>query len=310
MRGKESVKFILMLLIRQKRFLFCLFYFFYMTDSYRNRICETEKKYLPLLFEYCRSLFKNNLLPSHDHLHHYRVWQYAKDLLAGLSDEGRELSIRDISLLMLAVFFHDTGLTKTLDENHGLESRRICEEFLICNPDVFAFHVDVALKAIEMHDKKQMNMEKNDDCGVDLLKILSICDDTDAFGSIGILRYAEIYILRGIPVKTLANKVLTNMDYRIGFLLSQKWIPESYLKKHTERFRYAYDFYEKLKLPDFGHSSQNYRKILECYMGEVYTGESDLMQFASNLAKSDYPETAKFGTLLISDLQDNSLNCR
>ena len=273
------------------------------------RICNTENKYLPLLFDHCRSLFKENLLPSHNHLHHYRVWQYAKDLLAGLSDEGRKLSTRDISLIMLAVFFHDTGLTKTLDEDHGMESRRICEEFLTRNPDAFGFDVDKALKAIEMHDKKQMNMENSDDCEIDLLKILSICDDTDAYGSIGVLRYAEIYILRGISAKMLADKVLKNMDYRAGLLLSQKWIPESYLKKHTERFRYAYDFYEKLKMPDFGHCFQNCRNIIESYMSEVYTGKAGLIQFASELAKSDFPETAKFGTMLLLDLQDNSLTC-
>ena len=281
-----------------------------MTDPYIIKICDAENKYLPLLFDYCRSLFNGNRLPSHNHLHHYRVWQYAKDLLLGLSYEGRQLSTIEISLLMLAVFFHDTGLTKTLDEDHGLESRKICEKFLIDNPGAFSFKVDEALKAIERHDKKQMYVKNSGDREMDLLKILSVCDDTDAFGSIGILRYAEIYILRGISINILGTRVLKNMNYRIGLLISQKWIPGPYLKKHSDRFRYAYDFYEKMKLPDSDPCFKNCRNILDSYMSEVYSGKSGIMQFASKLAKSEYADTAKFGTLLLTDLQDNSLTCR
>ncbi len=211
---------------------------------------------------------------------------------------------------MLAVFFHDTGLTKTLDEDHGLESRKICEKFLIDNPGAFSFKVDEALKAIERHDKKQMYVKNSGDREMDLLKILSVCDDTDAFGSIGILRYAEIYILRGISINILGTRVLKNMNYRIGLLISQKWIPGPYLKKHSDRFRYAYDFYEKMKLPDSDPCFKNCRNILDSYMSEVYSGKSGIMQFASKLAKSEYADTAKFGTLLLTDLQDNSLTCR
>ena len=281
-----------------------------MTDPYRIRIYDIENEYLPLLFDYCRSLFDVNHLPSHNHLHHYRVWQYAKDLLFGLSDEGNQLSPKDISLLMLAIFFHDTGLTKTLDENHGRESRRICEEFLINNPDAFSFDADEALKAIEMHDKKEMYTALSGDSEMDLLKTLSICDDIDAYGSIGILRYAEIYILRGIPIDVLANKVLTNLKFRVGLFISQKWIPEPYLAKHMTRYRYVYEFYEKMKQPDSETGFQNSLNILESYMKKVYSGKSGIMKFASKLVKSDDPVTMKFGSSLLSDLHDYSLTCR
>ena len=281
-----------------------------MTDPYRIRIYNTENEYLPVLYDYCKSLFDGINLPSHNHLHHYRVWLYAKDLLFGLSDEGRQLSPKEISLLMLAIFFHDTGLTKTLDEDHGRESRRICEEFLINNPDAFSFNADEALKAIEMHDKKEMYTAVSGDSEMDLLKTLSICDDIDAYGSIGILRYAEIYILRGISINVLANKVLKNLKFRVGLFISQQWIPEPYLAKHIARYRHVYEFYEKMKQPDSETSFQNSRNILESYMNEVYSEKSGIMKFASKLVKSDYPETAKFGSSLLSDLHDYSLTCR
>ena len=126
-----------------------------MRDTYHSEISNTEKHLLPLLFNHCRLLFSDYHLPSHDHHHHMRVWSFARELICELSYLEVYLNRNEISLLMLSVFFHDTGLTRTLDENHGCQSRKMCEKFLEENYDIFSYDTTEALNAIELHDKKR-----------------------------------------------------------------------------------------------------------------------------------------------------------
>ena len=77
---------------------------------------------------------------------------------------------------------------------HGKHSRDLCQRFLMENNLPENDFTDV-LEAIENHDNKDYsgNTIQND-----LLTILSISDDLDAFGITGIYRYSEIYLTRGI----------------------------------------------------------------------------------------------------------------
>ncbi|MFO7922343.1 MAG: hypothetical protein R6U58_01465 [Bacteroidales bacterium] len=254
---------------------------------------------MPVLFKYCRSLFAGCHLPSHDHHHHLRVWHYAKDILLELSEKGIQLSSNQVSLLMLSVFFHDTGLTKTLDKMHGLESMRICRDFLDRNPELFTVDVYDALRAIELHDKKESPAFMNRYTEPDILEILAISDDADAYGPVGVLRYAEIYLLRGISYSSLPGMVLKNMFHRFEFLSSRSWVPEMFFEKHKSRYNYAKNFYLEMEMQQqSGSIYHTNRKILETYMNKIVKDKMDIQKFAGELIKSDNQRIRDFGISL------------
>ncbi len=276
-----------------------------MNTNYNSTGLTINNKTLSLLFSHCKSLFSTVHLPSHDHLHHMRVWNYATDLLTGLSGKGRTLNEQEISLLMLSVFFHDTGLTKTLSEEHGVESRRICEKFLEENPDIYPFDAGPALKAIELHDKKSSLLLYSDDPDMEILRILSVCDDLDAFGPAGILRYAEIYLLRDIPFKDLPAKILGNLARRFEFVSAQKWIPAEFLALHESRYRYITEFYSDMQYPQPPANKKIINtEIVESYMDNVYYGTTNILDFAGSIKNSDNRQKSLFGADLLKELID------
>lgn len=266
-----------------------------------------QQELLTLLYQQCYSIFRGHHLPSHDHLHHLRVWNYTKDLLNELSESGRIFTSNEISLMMLSVFFHDTGLTKTLGEDHGAESRKICEAFLNKQHGLFSFDTNPALKAIELHDRKESPSSLPAGTEAEILKILSICDDLDAYGPIGIVRYAEIYYLRGIPLGGMSEKVLQNMTCRFDFFIAQQWIPESFFLNHKARYLYARRFYESIRNNDLSDQiNQDNMNIIEYYIREVYHNSTGISDFASSLLKSNNDRERSFGSSLLSDL---AINC-
>ncbi len=268
---------------------------------------ENKQELLTLLYQQCRSIFKGHHLPSHDHLHHLRVWNYTNDLLNELSESGRIFTSNEISLMMLSVFFHDTGLTKTLGEDHGAESRKICEVFLNKQSGLFSFDINPALKAIELHDRKESPSSLPAGNEDELLKILSVCDDLDAYGPTGVVRYAEIYYLRGISLESMPEKVLKNMAFRFNFFSEQAWIPEAFFLKHKARYRYACNFYESIRNKDLSDQiSQDNMNIIEYYIREVYHNSTGISDFASSLLKSNNDRERSFGSSLLSDL---AINC-
>lgn len=280
-----------------------------MDKKYKQILLNTENKFLPILFDHCRSVFSGLHLPSHDHLHHMRVWYYAKDLLQELSNTGKQFDSDQAGLLILAVFFHDTGLTKTLNEDHGLESLKICKNFLEKNKGLFPFDVNNALRAIEFHDKKESQILLSGQSVTDTLKILSLCDDIDAYGSIGILRYTEIYLLRGISYSDLPARVLKNITSRFNLLSAQDWVPELFSSKHKARYRYSLEFFQKMQNNPV--SSDVYIKshyILKSYMDNVYHKKAGMLKFARSLNKSSDFKTRVFGSNLLTDMQQSINN--
>jgi hypothetical protein len=238
-----------------------------------------------------------------------RVWSFARELICELSYLGIYLNRNEISLLMLSVFFHDTGLTQTLDEDHGWQSRKLCEIFLEENSAIFNYDTTIALNAIEQHDKKKEHALNENISDRSLLKILTICDDLDAFGLRGIFRYAEIYLLRGISEKTLSNKVLQNLELRLEAFSSQLWIPAPIKSRHINRYKETFTFYESMSRTNQGNEFEAQTSIINKYMEEVYYGRSDFDQFAGNLANDPDTYKAKFGSSLLAELNDNFLTC-
>lgn len=163
----------------------------------KHRIRETEEVWLLPLLNHCHNLFSEAFLPSHDHMHHYRVWCNAKELMFLMEDAGCRMSPELPVQLILAAFFHDTGLLHTHDEKHGLESRKLCEEFFRGSDHPLPAGFPEILDAIEHHDDKSYTGKAITlEAGLSVLKLLSVSDDLDAFGYTGIYRYKYILSVR------------------------------------------------------------------------------------------------------------------
>ncbi len=190
-------------------------------------IKHTEKKWLDRLYQNCRNEFKKVNLSSHDHEHHRRVWENAKQIFLELESAGFKLTENLIEKTIFAVFFHDLGLTAVKDEiGHGLAG------------------LGEVLSVIEKHDDKFLASSDK----ASLMAILNTADDLDAFGAVGVLRYAEIYLLRDNDLKTLPDRVIKNLDKRFENFINAYSDLKSFAAKQKERYLYTRKFYTDLRL--------------------------------------------------------------
>jgi len=206
-------------------------------------IKSAEEKYKPILEGTCRQLFTGVQIPSHDHIHHARVWEYTKEILRNLLLNGMisDTSVADKAII--AAYFHDTGLIVNTGADHGKESRKICQEFLNKHNIDISFHSEI-LDAVEKHD------DKNYTAGSDpasLAAIIAIADDMDAFGHIGVLRYWEIYSMRGIAVTDMPDQIIRNACNRFRHLEETYPMFPELISHQKERLDTLVSFYSSLK---------------------------------------------------------------
>jgi len=202
-----------------------------------------EEKRFEKLYLACKELFTKTNIPSHDHEHHKRVWNICKEIIVELN-KTKEIDPSLLETCIIASFFHDTGLTKTLSENHGRESRLLCVKYFNENHIEKPENYDLILDAIEKHDDKEYKSKHSDPYS--LLSILCSADDLDAFGRIGVVRYTEIYLLRGIELNKLPQAVIDNLDKRFAnFKKHYGFIPILY-KKYEIQYLITRDFFEEM----------------------------------------------------------------
>ena len=187
----------------------------------------------------CRQAFIGSHIPSHDFAHHQRVWGYALEIANNLDKSNSDNNTQAYLNLLVACYFHDTGLTVNPGEDHGADSLRLLERWMETIPDIKAQINQSAFDAVALHDDKsykQQALTKNTLSLDNTLAILSIADDMDALGYLGVLRYTEIYLMRGISANDLPQKVIAYLESRFQFMEeSIKNIPELY---HHQRGRY------------------------------------------------------------------------
>jgi HD superfamily phosphodiesterase len=179
-------------------------------------ITFAEEKYMDLLSGECERLFSGTFIPSHDHLHHGRVWNNAARLMERLYNKGLISDPCLAEKAIVAAFFHDTGLTVNRGPDHGLESRRICSTFLAASGFSEADRAEI-LDAVEMHDNKEYSGNSDPSS---LAAIISVADDMDAFGETGISRYEEIYSMRGVSASDMPALIIPNVMSRFRHLES------------------------------------------------------------------------------------------
>jgi len=214
-----------------------------MMEDIKARISIIENKWLNTLYTFCQDLFNNTKIPSHDHTHHIRVWEYSKEIILALTSNYK-ISDDFIESCLIASLFHDTGLTKTLNENHGIESSNICKDYFRKQNIEKPANFEEILTAIELHDDK--DYKSNNHIPNSVLSVICNADDLDAFGRIGVVRYTEIYLLRGINLNDLPNLVIKNLDKRfLNFEKTYKSFSNLF-NKHKDRYLINRRFFENL----------------------------------------------------------------
>lgn len=260
-------------------------------------IASVEKNWLKKLFEASDICFRNIYLPSHDHWHHYRVWEYAKELLKTLSIE-KEYNIDEITNLIIAAFFHDTGMSVTKDESHGKESKNLCQNFFDNNQLQPPINFILALEAIEHHDDKAYS-KNNINRDVSINTILSVADDLDAFGYIGILRYAEIYLVRKIPISEISYKVITNAERRFLHFKNNFNAFPNLVEKHYERLKILVQFYK-----DLNHNEENQKLIEQVNKNIAQTYPDKLTDLINGPDDNDKSTFSRFRNNVKKELAD------
>jgi HD superfamily phosphohydrolase YqeK len=251
---------------------------------------SAENQFKQILEEFFISVYNENSLSSHGIDHHRRVWSYSKKLLHLIPNKNTPQVLHLPSKLIIASYLHDIGMSVDPGARHGIYSRNLCIQFFDKNDLPGNDYYDV-LEAIEYHDNKDYtgNTFTND-----LLTILSVADDLDAFGFTGIYRYSEIYLTRGTNPEKIGYMIMENAGKRFKNLVKSFGYLNEFVKKHKDRFYILDNFFSKYneQLPSyhFGTDSPSgYCGVIEIIFFQM-NNKLELKNFLSEPEKySDDP---------------------
>jgi len=236
-----------------------------------HRIESAELKFKQILEGFFVSVYNDESLPSHGLDHHRRVWNYAKDLLVSVPENINPIEPYLPEKLIIACYMHDIGMSVDAGTKHGHHSKDLCIKFLK-KYHLYEGSSQDLLSAIENHDNKEY---KSISKQYNLLTILSVADDLDAFGFIGIYRYSEIYLTRGISMNEIGSLILKNAEQRFdNFTRTFGKIKPVFLKQ-SERFKILKQFFENY---NYGVKTYNFD-------GSNPSGYCGVMELLSNMIK-------------------------
>ena len=212
-------------------------------------IVSAEKEFKQILEAFFISVYTEKDLSSHGIDHHRRVWNYAKDLIR-LIPLNNNIQIRRLPAeAIIACYLHDIGMAVDQGPKHGKQSRDLCKTFFSENKIPDKNWLDV-LEAIENHDNKDYisNAKRNE-----LLTVLTVADDLDAFGLIGIFRYSEIYLAREIGFERIGYMIRENARKRYDNFIKAFGSFDELVVKHWERYYLLDMFFTKYnnQLPSY-----------------------------------------------------------
>jgi hypothetical protein len=231
---------------------------------------SAELRFRQILEDFFSSVYHEGTLYSHGIDHHRRVWSYGKELLPLIRVQSLPSNQQLPSKLIISCYLHDIGMSINAGIHHGKHSRELCIEFLKKHNLPADEYTDV-LEAIENHDNKEYKDSKP---GSDLLKILSVADDLDAFGYIGIYRFSEIYLMRGINQEVLGDLIIENASKRFGHFEKYFGFDNVLVKKHRERFKILVGFFTgyNKQVKSYSFDDQNptgYCGVLKLFIGMI-----------------------------------------
>ena len=218
-------------------------------NSLEEKILSAETKHVRKLEKEIKAAFKNVWLPSHDLNHHIRVWSYAKELLQAFGTLGNQFTYEFVEALMIACYFHDVGLTKSLSPDHGRLSVEFANKYQK-QVDLRNTLVPEMLQAIELHDNKSYSEIDSFKKDPTLYALLTVADDLDAFDAIGVLRYLEIYCLRDMDTAEIVKAIRINIDRRHTFVNHLLDNVKYLQQKHLRRYKISKELLDKLKNSD------------------------------------------------------------
>jgi hypothetical protein len=236
-----------------------------------RRIESAELQFKQILEDFFVSVYNDESLPSHGLDHHRRVWNYARELIICIDQQNFIVDPTLTENLIIACYLHDIGMSVDQGVKHGHHSRDLCKKFLKSNNLDESNHSDL-LSAIENHDNKEYNTSSGQ---FDLLTILSVADDLDAFGIIGIYRYSEIYLKRGIRLNDIGSLILKNAEQRFDNFIKTFGSIDSIVLKHRERYNILKEFFD------------NYNSEVKTYSFEGLNPEGycGVIELLSNMIK-------------------------
>lgn len=179
-----------------------------------------------------------------------RVWNLSKSLLREIATFNSGIDQSLVEGVLIAAFFHDLGMATSTREDHGNLSRESCERWFRQNGSSHPARFEEILRAIELHDRKEEEIYGSFEPGQtpEILAILSVADDLEALGTIGIYRYAEIYLMRDIPLKDLGHRVLSNASRRFRRLEMACALCADLLKRYRKEYLELCEFYEQYQI--------------------------------------------------------------
>ena len=227
---------------------------------------SAEIKLKQILEDFFITIYDERSLSSHGIDHHRRVWNYAKELLHFQSDNNSEQSFQLISKLIIACYLHDIGMSVDSGIRHGKHSSNLCKDFLSKNNLPVKDFEDL-LETIENHDIKEYTGDSEIN---ELLTILSVADDLDAFGFLGIYRYSEIYLLRGIRPEIIGEMVIENAAKRFEHFEKNFGLNIQLFHKHRDRYDILIRFFN-----EYNKQTPSYR--FDCQKPRGFCGIVELL---------------------------------
>jgi HD superfamily phosphodiesterase len=228
---------------------------------------SAETEFKQILEEFFSGVYDKNYLSSHGIDHHRRVWNYAKELFALHDIKNRIFFSWLPPKLIIACYLHDIGMSAETGTRHGKHSRELCVQFLNKNKLPESEYYDL-LEAIGNHDEKDYtgSSETNE-----ILKILSVADDLDAFGFTGIFRYSEIYLTRGINPSEIGHLIKKNATTRFNNFVKCYGFNDQLVQKHRKRYDILDKFFSEYnkQIPYYrfgGHSPSGYCGVVELFI--------------------------------------------
>jgi hypothetical protein len=267
---------------------------------------SAERQYKQILEGYFIGIYDDKSLSSHGIDHHRRVWNYASELVLLLAERNM---ISDPTLpfrLIIACYLHDIGMSVDRGIRHGPHGKELCIRFLEKNNLEKTDYHDV-LTAIEDHDNKEYNSFTGK---YDLLSILSVADDLDAFGFTGIYRYPEIYLARGVNHAEIGNLIMENAGKRFDNFTKTFGFSEELFNKHKNRYDTLVNFFDEYNKEvssyQFGNQQPTgYCGVIEI-INEIVTKKTTLKSILNGQLKNS---SDKIFSMFINGLISDSVNC-
>ncbi len=136
------------------------------------------------------------------------------------------------------------------------------------------------LEAIEYHDVKNYS-DASKNKSNNIYHLLTIADDLDALGALGVYRYIEIYLVRGIEIHEIPIQILNNVRQRYDYFIEYT---HGY---NFDRKKYEIRYNTIQSLLDDHNFSEKPVTIVRWIRDEIVFPKKDPFQFVMNYPSNE-----------------------